>query len=71
MTDNVTNLAEHVPSNSPLAMILRRRQEIADRREVLKQQAAENGQESHALYNENLDLEQAEATVRKLMERGK
>ena len=68
MSDNVVDIKD-APLTGPLAIILRRRAEIKAQREYLQAQMEAATTERNALWTEDRELEQAEATVRKLLER--
>lgn len=68
MTDKVTNINEAVPTSSPLAMIIRRRRVVEQRRSEIRETVQALNKEANDLYREDQELAQAEQTVRKLME---
>jgi hypothetical protein len=63
--DNVTKLSEH----SLLNLIVSRRREIKERMEVLRQQDAASLKEGNFLWHEDRELDRAEKTIRKSLEK--
>jgi len=68
MTD-ASNVVDIKDAPGPLGMILRRRAEIKVRRAEMAQWMKDTTTEMNALYAEDRELEHAEATVRKLLDK--